>query len=377
MTSKANQIQMKTDLLGLTAREIEVWAQKLGIDAYRGRQICRWLYRRLATSFEEMTDLPKSLRTLLEKQTIISPLEKTRSIVSEDGTEKYLFRLSDGYCIEAVLIPERDHFTLCISSQAGCAMGCRFCFTAKQGLKRDLTPSEIIGQVIQVRRSMGNPDRMTNIVLMGMGEPLANYHAVMKAIEILISENGLNFSHRKVTLSTCGLVPQMKKMGQEITINLAISLNAGDDKTRSFLMPINKKYPLKRLISACRDFPLPNRRMITFEYILIEGINDKDEDAWKLSSLLSGLRAKINLIPLNPHPGSEMSPPPIERILRFQEILIKNHFTAIIRKSKGGDIQAACGQLSGIHPDACDADADGMEDQPTDYRQPSTNTALP
>ncbi len=352
---------MKTDLIGLDAHEIEEWAVGLGIDAYRGRQIQHWLFKRLASSFEEMTDLSKSLRTLLKEKANISTLEKIKSLVSEDGTEKYLFRLSDGYYIESVLIPERDHFTLCVSSQAGCAMGCRFCLTAKQGLKRDLTPSEIIDQVIQARKSMDDPDRMTNIVLMGMGEPLANYDAVVKAIGILISGDGMNFSHRKVTLSTCGLVPQIKKMGQDITVNLAISLNAGDDKTRNFLMPINKKYPLNSLISACRDFPLPNRRMITFEYILIEGINDRDEDALNLCSLLSGLRAKINLIPLNPYPESQMAPPPMERILQFQEILIKNHFTAIIRKSKGRDILAACGQLSGTYSDVHNADLHGME----------------
>ena len=194
---------------------------------------------------------------------------------------------------------------------------------------------------------MDVPDRLTNIVLMGMGEPLANYDEVIKAIGNLISADGMNFSNRKVTLSTCGLVPQIGELGRDITVNLAISLNAADDKTRSFLMPVNRKYPLKNLISACRDFPLPNRRMITFEYILINGINDRQSDALKLKSLLSGLRAKINLIPLNSLPDSEMSAPPMERILRFQEILLENHFTAIIRKSRGSDIQAACGQLSG------------------------------
>jgi len=339
---------MKPDLIGLDTREIEGWATGLGLDAYRGRQIHHWLLKRLASSFEEMTDLSKSQRAFLKEKANISALKKIKHLVSKDGTEKYLFRLSDGYYIESVLIPERDHFTLCVSSQAGCAMGCRFCLTAKQGLNRNLTPSEIIGQVIQAKKSMETPDRLTNIVLMGMGEPLANYDAVVKAIGILVSEDGMNFSHRKVTLSTCGLVPQIKQMGQDITVNLAISLNAGDDKTRNFLMPINKKYPLNSLISACRNFPLPNRRMITFEYILIEGVNDRDQDALNLCSLLLGLRAKINLIPLNPHPESHMSPPPMTRIRQFQEILIKNHFTAIIRKSKGRDIQAACGQLSGV-----------------------------
>jgi len=257
--------------------------------------------------------------------------------------------LRDGLLIESVLIPERDHFTLCISSQAGCAMGCAFCLTGKNGLRRNLTSGEIIDQVIQVKGAMEEPDQMTNIVMMGMGEPLANYEPVLTAIRNLIGEDGMNFSHRKVTVSTCGLVCGMKKLGQDTTVNLAVSLNAADDETRSRLMPINRKYPLRSLLSACRDFPLPNRRMITFEYILISGVNDSDRDASNLAKLLRGLRGKINLIPFNPHPGIEMSPPSEERILRFQEILVQNHFTAIIRKSKGRDIMAACGQLSGAY----------------------------
>ena len=337
---------MKADLKGLDARETEIWAEGQGLKAYQGRQIRHWLFKKLAGSFDEMTSLSKSLRTLLKEKADINHLEEIRKLASEDGTQKYLFRLSDGHFIETVLIPEEDHFTICISSQAGCAMGCLFCSTAKQGLKRNLKASEIIDQVIQVRKSMG-PDRLTNIVLMGMGEPLANYDAVVKSVGNLISGDGMNFSHRKVTLSTCGLVPQIKSLGRDTTVNLAISLNAADDETRSLLMPVNRKYPLKSLISACRDFPLPNRRMITFEYILIKDINDRPQDALKLTGLLSGLRAKINLIPLNPSPGAEMSAPLPEKILRFQEILIENHFTAIIRKSRGSDIQAACGQLSG------------------------------
>jgi len=342
---------MKSDLKGLNAHEIEKWAVGQGLKAYQGRQIRHWLFKKLANSFEEMTNLPKPLRGLLKEKANITHLEQVKAPVSEDGTKKYLFRLSDRHFIESVLIPEEDHSTLCISSQAGCDMGCLFCSTAKQGLKKNLKASEIIDQVIQVKRSMNDPERLTNIVLMGMGEPLANYDAVMKAIRNLISGDGMNFSHRKVTLSTCGLVPQIKKMGLDITVNLAISLNATDDKTRSLLMPINRKYPLESLLSACRDFPLPNRRMLTFEYVLIEGVNDSHQDATKLYRLLSGLRAKINLIPLNPYPGSDMSSPSMEKILLFQEILIKNHFTAIIRKSRGSDIQAACGQLSGTLAD--------------------------
>jgi 23S rRNA (adenine2503-C2)-methyltransferase len=337
----------KTDLKGLDSHAMNAWTVSLGLEPYRGRQIRKWLFKRLAGSFDEMTDLPTSLRSLLKDKACLTPLELAKTQVSKDGTRKYLYTLADGHTIESVLIPERGHSTLCISSQAGCAMGCRFCLTSKQGLKRDLTPSEIIEQVIQAKKLHGEPDRLTNIVFMGMGEPLANYEAVVKAMANLVNDEGLNFSHRKVTLSTCGLVPQMKKMGREITVNLAISLNAADDETRSFLMPVNRKYPLKDLLSACRDFPLPNRRMITFEYILIKGLNDRDQDARNLVKLLSGLRAKVNLIPMNPFPGSEMSPPSPERILQFQEILLKNHFTAMIRKSKGKDIMAACGQLSG------------------------------
>ncbi len=340
---------MKTDLKGLNARETEQWAVDNGLEPYRGRQIRHWLLTRLAGSCGEMENLPKSIRELVREKTIIAPLEEVTTLTSEDGTRKYLFRLHDGHLIESVLIAERDHLTLCISSQAGCAMGCRFCLTGKQGFKRDLSPSEIIEQVIFVKRSLDEPERLTNIVLMGMGEPLANYDAVIKAIGNLIAGDGMNFSHKKVTLSTCGLVPEIERLGQDMTVNLAVSLNAADDATRSRLMPVNRKYPISLLIQVCREFPLPNRRMITFEYILIDGVNDRDEDALKLTEVLSGLRAKINLIPLNAASGGDMSPPPMERIIQFQEILADRHFTAMIRKSKGRDILAACGQLTGMY----------------------------
>lgn len=338
---------MKVDLKGLDASETEQWVLDQGLEAYRGRQIRQWLFKRLAASYDDMTNLSKPLRSLLVEKANIRHLELLEVQESRDGTKKYLFRLCDSNLIESVLIPEREHFTLCISSQAGCAMGCRFCLTAKQGFKRNLDSSEIVDQVIQVKRSMVEPNRLTNIVFMGMGEPLANYDAVKKAVRNLTAENGMDFSHRKITLSTCGLVPQMKRLGRDITVNLAVSLNAADDDTRSFLMPVNRTYPLKSLLEVCKDFPLPNRRRITFEYVLIEGINDGEVDAHHLVSLLSNYRAKINLIPLNPHSSLSMSPPPMEQVLRFQEILLRNHFTAIVRKSKGQDIQAACGQLSG------------------------------
>jgi 23S rRNA (adenine2503-C2)-methyltransferase len=340
---------MKADLKGMSLTETEAWVREQGLPAYRAKQLRYWLFKGLVGSFQEMNNLAKGLRRQMEKKAEVTSLKTVKTEVSKDGTIKYLFELRDGLTIETVLIPERGHFTLCVSSQVGCGMGCRFCLTGKQGLNRNLTASEIVDQVIQVKRSMNYPDRLTNIVVMGMGEPLANYDAVLRALDNIISEEGMNFSHRRVTLSTCGLVPQMRKLGKDITVNLAVSLNAADDETRSFLMPVNRKYTLKSLIAACKAFPLPNRRMITFEYVLIEGVNEREEDATNLVKLLSGLRAKINLIPLNPHAGLGMSPPSMESILRFQETLVGHHVTAIIRKSKGQDISAACGQLSGTH----------------------------
>jgi 23S rRNA (adenine2503-C2)-methyltransferase len=338
-------MQMRIDLKGLDTQETEQWAIREGFEPFRARQIRHWLFKKLVTSFEEMTNLPKSLHGLLHEKAVITRLAHLRTQESKDGTKKYLFGLEDGHRIESVLIPERNHYTLCISSQVGCAMDCRFCFTAKQGLRRNLTPSEIIDQVIYVKRSIPNPDQLKNIVFMGMGEPLANYDAVKKAATNLLNDDGLNFSKRRITLSTCGLVPYIKRLGHEMDIKLAVSLNASNDETRDLLMPINKKYPLKNLMEACRTFPLPKGERITFEYILIKEINDRDRDALNLVKLLTGIRAKINLIPLNPHKGTQMSPPSKEIVRRFQDILLEKHFTAIIRESRGNDILAACGQL--------------------------------
>lgn len=336
----------KRDIKGMNGPETEAWVRGLGLKAYRGHQIRQWLFQKLAESFEEITPLSKELRSHLANNVLINPLREVGIQVSSDGTRKYLFQLEDSHRIESVLIPEKDHYTLCISSQAGCAMGCRFCLTAAQGLQRNLTASEIVEQVIYVKRSMADPEGLRNIVFMGMGEPLANYGHVIRAIHNLVSEDGMNFSHRKVTLSTCGLVPYLKRLGADASVNLAVSLNAGDNETRSDLMPVNRIYPLEDLIAACRKFPLPNRRMITFEYILIEGVNDDEKDARKVARLLSGMRAKINLIPFNSHSASEFEPSSSQKLRRFQEILLEKHYTAVIRKSKGQDISAACGQLS-------------------------------
>ncbi len=339
---------MYPELKSLNEKETVQWANALGLSSYRGTQIRRWLFKKYVLSFREMTDLPKDLREKLSYRFTLTHAEPIKVFSSNDGTKKYLFRLFDGYLIESVLIPEKDHYTLCISSQVGCAMDCKFCFTGRFGLKRNLSAAEIVDQVIQVKRQMPEPQQLTNIVFMGMGEPLANYEQVIRAIHNIVSDSGMNFSHRKVTLSTCGLVPMIDKLGKEVNINLAISLNASSDHIRSYLMPINKKYPLQILLDACQRFPLPNRRMITFEYILINKLNDTKEDALRLCKILRHLRAKINLIPFNPHEGIDFETPPMEKILDFQKILIDNHFTAIIRKSKGSDIMAACGQLSGM-----------------------------
>jgi 23S rRNA (adenine2503-C2)-methyltransferase len=338
---------MKTDLKSLSAEETGEWVKELGLETYRADQIRQWLFKRMVSSFDEMTNISISVRELLKEKAFISSIGKVKTLVSEDTTEKYLFKLHDGHLIESVLIPEKDHFTLCISSQAGCAMGCTFCHTARQGLKRNLTPAEICEQIMETKRSMTDPDRLTNIVFMGMGEPLANYDAVITAMNNMIDDKALNFSRRKVTISTSGLVPSIRKLGKDSPVNLAVSLNAGDDETRNLLMPVNRTYNLKSLIEACREFPLPNRRMITFEYILIKGVNDRDEDAIKVANLLRGVRAKINLIPLNPGPDPQMTAPSWDDMVRFQDILAEKKYTVIIRKSKGQDILAACGQLSG------------------------------
>jgi len=335
------------DLKGMTLRECEQWCEDLGLPAYRARQIRQWLFKKLVPSFHEMRNLPKALCEALSLRAPVDRLTRVRTQISRDGTEKVLFRLADGHHIESVLIPERNHETLCISSQAGCAMGCRFCVTGKGGLRRNLGAGEIVDQVIQVRRSMREPERLRNIVFMGMGEPLANYTEVLRALHNLIADDGLNFSHRKVTLSTSGLVPMIQRLGRETSVNLAVSLNAADDETRSALMPVNRRHPLNELLEACREFPLPNRRMITFEYILIRDVNDQERDALNLAALLRPIRAKINLIPLNPHPALDLAPSSPERIQAFQDLLVRHHYTAIIRKSKGQDISAACGQLSG------------------------------
>jgi 23S rRNA (adenine2503-C2)-methyltransferase len=267
---------------------------------------------------------------------------------ASDDTIKYLFRLHDEQFIESVLIPDPPRCTLCISSQVGCPFRCKFCLTGALGFRRNLSTAEIVDQACQVQQDQGTRLRITNVVFMGMGEPLANYESVLRAIRIMVDPNGLAFSHRRITVSTAGLVPQLRQLGKESPVNLAISLHAPDDALRSELMPINQKYPLPELLSACRTYPLPPRKRITFEYILLDGVNDSPKQARELVRILHGVRAKVNLIPFNPvspHFDSGYRRPSEGRILAFQEVLHRAQLTAIIRQSRGADISAACGQL--------------------------------
>jgi 23S rRNA (adenine2503-C2)-methyltransferase len=266
---------------------------------------------------------------------------------ASDGCQKFLFALEDGNLIESVLIPEEDHYTLCLSSQVGCAQGCRFCLTARRGLIRNLTAGEIVNQILAVRDSLPVGRPLSNLVFMGMGEPLSNFSALVRALTVITAPWGLNFSSRRITVSTAGLAPLIPHLGAEARANLTVSLNAPDDDTRNKIMPINRRYPLHELISACRAFPLPRHRRITFAYVLLAGVNDALDKARQLAKLLRGFRAKINLIPFNRHPRLPYGPPPETRILEFQEILRQANYTVLIRESRGQEIGAACGQLAG------------------------------
>lgn len=338
---------MKPNIKDMTIEEIEKFIMTLGKEKYRARQMMKYLYQSGATSFEGMTTLSKEFRTTMSSLARISQPEPTKIKVSKDGTKKFLFKLEDNLCIESVLIPGKNHWTVCVSTQVGCQMGCRFCFTGKLGFKRNLSPSEITGQITALQLNTAEGPDIKNIVMMGMGEPLANYDNTIKAIKIITSDSGLGFSGRKVTVSTCGLAPMIYQLGKDACVNLAISLNAPDDETRNKLMPINQKYPFDVLLTACKGYNMPRRRMLTFEYILISGINCSEKHAEKLVQRLKGLRCKFNLIAFNEFPGSPFKKPSPAEIELFQHVLIKNHYTAVLRTSKGADILAACGQLSG------------------------------
>lgn len=343
----------KINIKSLAIGDLKALLAELGCKPYRARQLFAWIYSRGARSFDEMTDIAKAERLLLGSRFSVASLDLLRQELSSDGTRKFLFGLEDGHTVESVLIPEEERQTLCISSQVGCAQACRFCITGGGGFQRNLLAYEIADQVVNVEKFLAggkkySPEtrRITNIVLMGMGEPLANFDEVVKALAIITSGEGLGFSTRRVTLSTAGLVPEIEKLGRSgVKVNLAVSLNATTDEVRDRIMPVNKRYPIKELLAACRHFPLEPRRRITFEYVLLRGVNDGAEDALRLAKLLRGIKAKINLIPYNPSPGSEFKRPSDATVRRFQKVLEEHDYTAPVRESRGRDIAAACGQL--------------------------------
>jgi 23S rRNA (adenine2503-C2)-methyltransferase len=333
----------KIDIKNFSLPELEQFLSGKGKERFRATQIFKWLYQKDAGSFAEMSNLSKDLREELEETAFVSNLKPAVVEVGSDGTRKYLFELADGNSVESVVIPDEGRNTLCISSQVGCAMGCEFCLTGTFRLSRNLTTSEIINQVCAVRRDA----EVRNIVFMGMGEPLHNLDNVIRSIRILLDGNGLQFSNRRVTVSTCGLVPEMLVLGREVIVNLAISLNATTDELRSQLMPVNRTYPIAALMEACRELPLPSRRKITFEYVLIGGLNDSLDDAKRLLRLISNIPNKVNLIPFNEHEGCDFKAPTRAAIDAFHKFLIDRNVTVITRESRGSEISAACGQLRG------------------------------
>ncbi len=332
------------DIKNLSLSELTDLLTGLGKEAFRAKQIVKWIYARGVVSFDEMTDISKVLRAELKQRFFISDWTPEVVETSTDGTRKYLYRLSDQETVESVRIPmDGGKDTLCISTQVGCAMQCQFCLTGTFGLTRNLETAEIVNQVCASLKD----GPLHNIVLMGMGEPLHNLDNVIKALEILYLDDGCGYGARRVTISTSGLVPQMFELAKRIKVGLAVSLNATTDELRDQLMPINKKYPLAELMKACKEIPLEPRQRITFEYILIGGINDTRTDAKRLVKLLHGLRAKVNLISFNEHPGSEFKRPTASAVAEFQRYLLDRDIVAIKRASKGQDISAACGQLKG------------------------------
>lgn len=340
---------------------------------YRGAQVFRWVFGRAAEDLDGMTNLPRQLRERLKESFTISCPEPAGFRESSDGTRKIAYRLSDGSIVESVLIPEKDHWSICVSSQVGCAMGCRFCCTASMGFIRNLTVSEIVSQVLYPMKAC--PDRFfRNIVFMGMGEPLLNYDNVIKAVRILTDADGPQFSRRRITLSTCGIVERLSSLERDTEAALAVSLNAPSDEIRRRIMPVARKYPLARLLEALRAYQLPNRRRITMEYVLIRGVNDSLRDARELVRILHGLKVKVNLIPFNPWPGCDLEAPEPAAVLAFEELLKRSPHAVMLRKSKGNDILAACGQLAGGATHGT-ADPDRLSARPRDL--PGETTERP
>jgi len=342
----------RSDLRSLRRDEVDALVARLGEKPYRARQIFRWLHQKGAASLDEMTDLPAALRARLGAESRLEALSRAEERRSTDGTIKWTWRTADGKLVESVYMPEPGRKTLCLSTQAGCAVACTFCMTGTMGLSRNLTSGEILDQVASANRRLlelgegSGPRPLTNLVFMGMGEPLHNYDNVKAAIDVLLSEDGPNFSNRHVTVSTAGVVPQMRRFGEETDVKLAVSLNATTDEVRSAIMPLNRRWPIADLLAACRDFPMKKGRRITFEYVLLGGVNDSDEDATRLSRLVKGIPAKVNLSPYNENPGLGFRAPEPGRAESFRDRLVGANVTAVIRRNRGRDIAAACGQLA-------------------------------
>jgi 23S rRNA (adenine2503-C2)-methyltransferase len=335
------------ELTELTRPELETALGALGIERYRARQIFRWVYRRGVSDVSAMTDLSHDLRDQLAAHFQISTPAVTRRDISSDGTQKFLISLQDGLHVESVFIPDTPAQTFCVSTQVGCAMGCAFCLTATMGLVRNLTPGEIVAQVRVLAGALDLRDERFNIVLMGMGEPLHNYDHTMAALQILADPHGLAVHPKRVTLSTVGLVPAIVRLAAEpLMPNLAVSLHAASEEIRAGLIPVSTKYGIKDILEACRTFPLARRSRITFEYVLLAGVNDSPAEARKLATLMKGIRSKINLIPLNPAAGIAYERPSDDRVNEFARVLTEHHLFVSVRKSRGRDIRAACGQLA-------------------------------
>ncbi|HET7784525.1 MAG TPA: 23S rRNA (adenine(2503)-C(2))-methyltransferase RlmN [Myxococcales bacterium] len=368
------QPEPRPDLRSMSLPELSALVSRLGEKPYRARQLHSWLHRKGAPSLEAMTDLPRAFRERLASEARLDTLGVDAVQESSDGTRKYQMRTWDGRFVESVYMPEepgaqgfdpdaddeeagegargsRVRRTLCVSTQVGCAMGCGFCMTATMGLVRNLSAGEICDQVYRVNadlRALGVPGErpLTNLVFMGMGEPLHNYDNVVRSLDLLLAEEGANFSHRHVTVSTSGLVPNILRFGEETRVKLAVSLNATTDEQRARLMPVDRKWNIAALIEAVRRFPSRQGRRVTFEYVLLRGVNDSDEDAARLAALLQGLPVKVNLIPYNENPGLGFGDPGAARLQGFRRALSERGVTAMVRKNRGRDIAAACGQLA-------------------------------
>lgn len=339
--------------------ELTAFVLDAGFQAFRAKQLHHWLYNRVALHFDEMHNLAREFRAWLKTHCTIGHVEIAAVRESADGSRKMLFRLADGKVVEGVLMPERDWYTMCVSSQVGCTVGCTFCMTGFGGFQRHLTAAEILSQVLLTKKTV-HGELPRNLVFMGMGEPLLNLPNLVPAVRILTDPDAVALAGRRVTISTSGILPGLERLAEEdLNVNIAISLNASNNETRNQIMPINRKYPIEALLEACRKFPLRRRRRITFEYVLLGGLNDSASNANELAKLLRGLPCKINLIPWNPDPRLPHRRPSDEAVAGFQRVLLDHNFTASIRYSKGLDVGAACGQLAGHwkashgEPDEC------------------------